>query len=89
MQSIRSCEMGCLENIVWVTINTIFFHLFFYKSNLKMSTSIRKNIKRKTTEISNNKKRPRARISEETEINREISDVTEGNNIKYNNLFHF
>ena len=54
-----------------------------------MSTPVRKNIKRKTTEISNNRKRPRARISEEPEINREISDVTEGNKIKYNILFHF
>ena len=54
-----------------------------------MSTSVRKNIKRKMTEISNNRKRTRARISEEPEIHREISDVTEGNNIKYNNLFHF
>lgn len=54
-----------------------------------MSAPVRKNIKRKTTEISNNRKRPRARISEEPEINREISDVTEGNNIKYNILFHF
>jgi hypothetical protein len=58
-----------------------------------MSAPVRKNIKRKTTEISNNRKRPRARISEEPEIpeiNREITDVTEGNNnIKYNNLFHF
>ena len=57
-----------------------------------MSTPVRKNIKRKMTKISNNRKRVRARVSEEPEINRinrEISDVTEGNNIKYNNLSHF
>ena len=55
-----------------------------------MSTPIRKNIKRKTTEIANNRKRAQARISEEPEINYEITDVTEDNyNIKYNNLFHF
>jgi hypothetical protein len=57
-----------------------------------MSTPGRKKIKRKeiaTPENSNNK---RARTIEEPEANqtpRETLDVTEGNNIKYNNLFLF
>ena len=55
-----------------------------------MSTPGHRNVKRKEpAENSNNRKRTRARISEEPEIHREISDVTEGNNIKYNNLFLF
>jgi hypothetical protein len=58
-----------------------------------MSTPGRRRIKRKeiaAPENSNNKRR--ARTIEEPEANqttRETSDVTEGNNIKYNNLFLF
>jgi hypothetical protein len=53
-----------------------------------MSTAGRRKIKRKEIaepENSNNNKR-RARTTEETQTTREAS---EGNNIKYNNLFLF
>lgn len=59
-----------------------------------MSTPGRRNVKRKepAKNSNNNKRRARTRLLEESDANqtnREISDVIEGNSIKYNNLFLF